>query len=89
MRTATKGNQEDEEYEEDEFGSKKDGPSSNNPNNKGISFTKHQPFCLFFTWIHADPNVRDFFVHGIYEVFYNSCTAYLKVMYRANSFRKD
>lgn len=48
MRTTSKGNQEDEEYDDDEFGSKKDGPSSNNSNSKGISFIRHRPFFLFY-----------------------------------------
>ncbi|KAM5567504.1 transcription factor BIM2 [Rosa sericea] len=36
MRSAGKGSQEEDEYEDDDFGSKKDGPSSNssNPNSK-------------------------------------------------------
>ncbi|KAM0997720.1 hypothetical protein ACFX2C_007572 [Malus domestica] len=32
MRTAAKGNQEEDEYDEEEFGSRKEGPSSNSNN---------------------------------------------------------
>lgn len=52
MRTTAKGSQEDDDYDDDEFGSKKDGPSSNNTNNKGISFIKLRPFCLFYVDIY-------------------------------------
>jgi hypothetical protein len=45
MRTG-KGNQEDEEYEEEEFSSKKDGTSST-ANNKGLSRIQTNPFCVF------------------------------------------
>ena len=40
MRSAGKGSQDEDEYEDDDFGSKKDGPSSNssNPNSKGTIF---------------------------------------------------
>lgn len=43
---AGKGNQEDDEYEEEEFGSKKEGPSSANNSN---STNKGSPFACFYT----------------------------------------
>ena len=44
MRNPAKGNHEEEDFEDDDFGSRKEGPSSNtnNSNTKGISFV----FCF-------------------------------------------
>ena len=59
MRTQAKGNHEEDDYEDEDFGARKEGPSSNS-NNKGLFFFFFGFFLIISVmWVCVDPSEKD------------------------------